>query len=151
MSAETALELAAAEFLSCGVLDVYLRDGLVFPAAEVLKQKGAGLVFYTGQADADRIKLEWLDAEVLAKPAPLEAAVRGQVGGLLARKAQFEVGTGPCGADAAIPPALIGACAGAVLACTRRGVEVISAVSRTLFFYRPAALLPFTAERFELR
>jgi DNA-binding response OmpR family regulator len=52
-SAERALELAKAEQLTCGVLDARLRDGLVFPAACVLRQKGAGIVFYTAQYDPE--------------------------------------------------------------------------------------------------
>jgi len=74
-SAERALELAIAEQLSCGVLDVRLRDGLVFPAAYVLRQKGAGIVFYTAQCDPEAPKREWPDAEVLFKPAPLQLLI----------------------------------------------------------------------------
>src|SRR5262249_19301040 len=66
ITVDRALELAVAEVIDCAVLDVYLRDGLVFPAAEVLKQKGAGIVFFTGRADTSRIKQEWPHAEVLA-------------------------------------------------------------------------------------
>ncbi len=69
-SLERALELAEMEALTCGVLDVRLRDGLVFPAARVLKQKSAGIVFHTGQSDRERIKCGWPDAQVLIKPAP---------------------------------------------------------------------------------
>ncbi len=71
LSLERALELATAEHLSCGVLDVRLRDGLVFPAAHVLRERGAGIVFYTCQFDPEHLKRDWPDAEVLFKPAPL--------------------------------------------------------------------------------
>ena len=37
LSLVRALELAQAEHLNCGVLDVRLRDGLVFPAARILR------------------------------------------------------------------------------------------------------------------
>ena len=69
LSVERALELANRGQLHCGVLDVMLRDGPVFPAAHVLKQKGAGIVFYTGQRDPELLKQEWPDAVILIKPA----------------------------------------------------------------------------------
>ena len=72
---ERALELAIAEHLSCGVLDVKLRGGLVFPAAQVLRKKGAGIVFHTAQIDPERVKRDWPDAEVLFKPAPLRLLI----------------------------------------------------------------------------
>jgi DNA-binding response OmpR family regulator len=50
-SLERALELAEAEDLDCAVLDVRLDGELIFPAAEVLRQKGRAIVFYTCQAD----------------------------------------------------------------------------------------------------
>ncbi len=43
LSLERALELARAEPLNCGVLDVKLRDGLVFPAARILRDKAPAL------------------------------------------------------------------------------------------------------------
>lgn len=70
LSVERSLELVSrVEWLSCGVLDVMLRDGPVFPVAHLLKQKGAGIVFYTGQRDPESLKREWPDAAVLIKPA----------------------------------------------------------------------------------
>jgi AmiR/NasT family two-component response regulator len=54
----------------CAVLDVTLRDGPIFPAALVLRELGAGIVFYTGCADLDGLKREWPEAHVLFKPAP---------------------------------------------------------------------------------
>lgn len=71
LSVERALELAIAERVSCGVLDIRLRDGLIFPVAEILKREGAGIIFYTGQSDPERIERDWPDAQVLMKPAPL--------------------------------------------------------------------------------
>jgi DNA-binding response OmpR family regulator len=75
LSVERALELALAARLTCGVLDVRLRDGLVFPAAHVLRRKGAGIVFHTGQSDPEALKREWPEAEVLLKPAPLRLLI----------------------------------------------------------------------------
>ena len=70
LSLARALELAEQENLSCGVLDVRLRDGLVFAAAEVLRKKGVGIVFYTGQVDIEELKRDWPASKVLRKPAP---------------------------------------------------------------------------------
>jgi DNA-binding response OmpR family regulator len=79
MSLARTLELATAEDLDCAVLDITLRDGLVFPAASILRQRGAGLVFYTCYDDLDGLKRDWPAAQVLLKPAPdklLAQAVR---------------------------------------------------------------------------
>ena len=76
LSLERALELAVAEPLNCGVLDVTLRDGLVFPAARILRDKGAGIVFYTGHHDPEGLKQDWPQAHVLLKPAPLDLLMR---------------------------------------------------------------------------
>jgi len=70
MTVKHALALIAAESPSCGVLDVSLRDGPVFPAARALKDRRAGIVFYTGYSDPDALKREWPQAHVLFKPAP---------------------------------------------------------------------------------
>lgn len=71
-SLERTLELVNTEQLTCGLLDVRLRDGLVFPAARKLCDKGTGIVFYTGNYDEDVLKREWPGAQVLTKPASLE-------------------------------------------------------------------------------
>jgi DNA-binding NarL/FixJ family response regulator len=75
MSLERALELAEAAGLTCAVLDVRLRDGLVFPAAEALRKRGIGIVFYTGQGDPEEIRRNWPQAKVLLKPAPMEKLI----------------------------------------------------------------------------
>jgi FixJ family two-component response regulator len=71
MSVKHAVEFAKSQTVDCGFLDVRLKDGLVFPAAEVLRQKGVRIVFYTGQADLEAIRRSWPDAKVIQKPAPL--------------------------------------------------------------------------------
>jgi two-component system, response regulator PdtaR len=76
LSLARALELACTQDLNCAVLDVMLRDGLVFPAASILRQRGAGLVFYTGYRDPESIKQDWPSAQVLFKPAPSQLLVR---------------------------------------------------------------------------
>jgi CheY-like chemotaxis protein len=48
-----ALELvAAAPRIDGAVLDIVLKDGLVFPLADVLRRRGAAYVFVTGRDDA---------------------------------------------------------------------------------------------------
>jgi DNA-binding response OmpR family regulator len=56
--------------VSAALLDVNLRDGEVFPAALALKERGIGMVFYTGYADVDGLRRDWPGAQVLTKPAP---------------------------------------------------------------------------------
>ncbi len=75
-SLKRAIALAEAELLSCGVLDVSLRHELVFPAAQVLRDRCIGIVFYTGYADTDGLKREWPDAKVLAKPSPFKLLIQ---------------------------------------------------------------------------
>ena len=75
MCLERTLELALAETLNCGVLDVRLRDGLVFPAAQLLRERGTGVVFHTGQMDPEGLRRDWPGAEVLTKPAPLRLLI----------------------------------------------------------------------------
>ncbi len=70
MTLKRALALAEAGDFNCGVLDVSLGSEYVFPAALVLRKKGAGIVFYTGYGDMEGLKREWPDAQVLSKPAP---------------------------------------------------------------------------------
>jgi DNA-binding NtrC family response regulator len=79
LSVKRAVELAESQTIDCGFFDVTLKDGLVFPAAEVLRQKGAGIVFYTGQADLEAIRQDWPEAKVLQKPAPLAALMQAVI------------------------------------------------------------------------
>ena len=69
MSLARTLELATTEDVNCAVLDVMLSDGTVFRAARLLRQRGVGLVFYTGYFALDRLKRAWPGAQVLTKPA----------------------------------------------------------------------------------
>ena len=56
--------------VSAALLDVNLRDADVFPAALALKERGIGMVFYTGYADVDSLRRDWPGVQVLTKPAP---------------------------------------------------------------------------------
>ncbi len=64
------LSLAQTAPMSAAVLDVSLRDEEVFPAALALRERGVGIVFYTGYAAVDSLRREWPEAQVLTKPTP---------------------------------------------------------------------------------
>ncbi len=64
------LALAESASLSCAVLDVNLGQELVFPAAQLLKERGVGIVFQTGHGEPEMLKREWPEAQVLIKPVP---------------------------------------------------------------------------------
>ena len=64
------LILARSASLACAVLDVNLDQELVFPAALVLRKRGVRIIFYTGSGQFERLRRDWPDACVLAKPAP---------------------------------------------------------------------------------
>ena len=51
-TAGEALALVAAEPLDGAVLDVSLRDGMAFPVADALAEKGVSFVFATGYASS---------------------------------------------------------------------------------------------------
>ncbi|MGO9546985.1 MAG: response regulator [Rhodomicrobium sp.] len=65
-----ALTLAGDEALTCGILDVSLGREFSFPAAQVLRERSVGIVFYTGYADLTGLKRDWPEAQILSKPAP---------------------------------------------------------------------------------
>jgi CheY-like chemotaxis protein len=69
MSLARALELATTEDPDCAVLDVMMRDGLIFPAASILNLRRVGIVFYTGYADVESLTRNWPASKVLLKPA----------------------------------------------------------------------------------
>jgi CheY-like chemotaxis protein len=72
LSLTRTIELATAEHVDCAVLDVMLRDGLVFPAARLLRQQSAGLVFHASYFPIGRLKQGWPRAQILTKPASPE-------------------------------------------------------------------------------
>jgi DNA-binding NarL/FixJ family response regulator len=63
------LDLIASPSLSCALLDINLRDGLVFPAALNLSEQCIKIIFHTGCADLETLRREWPSAAVLPKPA----------------------------------------------------------------------------------
>jgi two-component SAPR family response regulator len=50
------------------VLDVNLRDGHVFPLADMLMDKGVRLIFHSGHVDGPEINRRYPDAETCMKP-----------------------------------------------------------------------------------
>ncbi|MDQ1231360.1 MULTISPECIES: response regulator [unclassified Sphingomonas] len=54
--------------LACAILDVRLRDGEVFPAAERLSQAGVPLIFHSGHADEQALQSRYPGAAVCGKP-----------------------------------------------------------------------------------
>ncbi len=71
-----ALAIAKTASLTCAVLDVNLRRQLVFPAAQVLKERGVKIVFNTACSELERLRQDWPDAQVLSKPAPPHLLLR---------------------------------------------------------------------------
>jgi CheY-like chemotaxis protein len=69
-SLREALALVSTPLLDCGVLDVSLGTELVFPAARRLRDRGIGLVFYTGYGDPESLGRDWPSAQILIKPVP---------------------------------------------------------------------------------
>ena len=70
-----ALELLFHTQVHCAVLDVNLRDGDIFPAAKLLKDSRAGIIFYSGQSRVEDLKRDWPSAYILPKPSPLKLLV----------------------------------------------------------------------------
>ncbi len=67
-----ALAIARETAVTCAVLDLALGEELVFPAAQALRERGVGIVFYTGYGDLDALRRDWPNAQVLSKPASQE-------------------------------------------------------------------------------
>ncbi len=70
------LSLAQTAPLSAAILDVRLRDEEVFPAAVALKERGVGIVFYTGYAAVESLQRDWPGARVLTKPTPARILIQ---------------------------------------------------------------------------
>jgi len=69
------LALARAPYLTCAVLDVKLGCELVFSAAQVLKDRHVGIIFYTGYNDPEGLRRNWPGAQVVSKPAPAQLLI----------------------------------------------------------------------------
>ncbi|MET4896732.1 response regulator [Sphingomonadaceae bacterium jetA1] len=54
--------------LACAILDVRLRDGEVFPVAEMLREAGVPLIFHSGHADEMTLQARYPGAAVCGKP-----------------------------------------------------------------------------------
>jgi CheY-like chemotaxis protein len=65
---EAAMQAAADEMLDAAVLDMNLRDRMVFPVATRLRQRGIPFMFCSGYVAADAIPAEFSDIPRLFKP-----------------------------------------------------------------------------------
>ena len=63
-----AMERQPPGFYLCAILDVRLRDGEVFPAADRLAQAGVPIMFHSGHADRQGLEDRYPVALVCAKP-----------------------------------------------------------------------------------
>ena len=75
-TAADAIALAETAPLTCAVLDVNLGCELVFPAAQVLKDRNIKTVFCTGYGDLHGLQVHWPDAQILAKPVRPQILIR---------------------------------------------------------------------------
>ncbi|HLH88177.1 MAG TPA: response regulator [Xanthobacteraceae bacterium] len=66
-----ALDRAAATQAQVALLDVNLRGKMIFPAAEILRNRGIPIVFSTGYG-AEGIAPEWESCPVIQKPFAIE-------------------------------------------------------------------------------
>src|ERR1700757_5228672 len=70
-SLRAALDRAAATEAEVAVLDVNLRGKTIFPAAEILRDRGIPIVFSTGYG-IDGVGAEWKTCPVIQKPFAIE-------------------------------------------------------------------------------
>ncbi len=75
-SLKDALILAECSPLHCAILDVSLCDDFVFPAAEVLRDRSVGIIFYSGYGDPESLSRDWPCAQILIKPAPPQLIIQ---------------------------------------------------------------------------
>lgn len=68
VSVEEAIDAFSRQLPACAVLDVQLKDGEVYPAADLLQQAGVPIIFHSGHADAATLRCRYPDAAVCGKP-----------------------------------------------------------------------------------
>lgn len=71
-----AFALAGRENLSAAVLDIRLGRETIGPVARQLAARGIPFLFYSGQVEADSIRVEWPHCRIIAKPASVRTLVR---------------------------------------------------------------------------
>jgi CheY-like chemotaxis protein len=69
------LKVARSESLDAAVLDVDLAGQDIFPAADVLRQRGIPIVFHTAHGDREELQTRFGEVEVCRKPVPMENLV----------------------------------------------------------------------------
>ncbi len=70
---ETALQAISQSLPDCAILDVNIRDGLVYPLADVLAERGVPIIFHTSQAEPQEMKARYPRALACPKPYRLNA------------------------------------------------------------------------------
>jgi len=75
-TAADATALAQTAPLTCAVLDVNLGCELVFPAAQVLKDRNIKTIFCTGYGDLHGLQTDWPNAQILTKPVHPQLLIR---------------------------------------------------------------------------
>jgi DNA-binding response OmpR family regulator len=60
---------------TAAILDVQLKDGEVFPAADLLRDAGVPIIFHSGHADALALRDRYPSAAVCSKPCSPSALV----------------------------------------------------------------------------
>jgi DNA-binding response OmpR family regulator len=71
-----AAAIAASGHVTAAVLDVVLHGECIFPAARILEELGAAIVFYTASTGLEELRREWPKAGVVSKPAPFELVLK---------------------------------------------------------------------------
>ncbi|GAB0116296.1 response regulator [Acidisoma sp. 7E03] len=87
---------------ACAILDVRLRDGEVYPAADRLRDAGIPIIFHSGHADQGSLKQRYPGAAVCGKPCS-PAALRTQLVSMLATLRAAGEGAAPSAAPAGHP------------------------------------------------
>jgi DNA-binding response OmpR family regulator len=77
-----AFALASRESLSAAILDVRLGRDSIGPVARQLAARDVPFLFYTGQVEADALRVEWPYCKIISKPPPVRTLV-GAVAALL--------------------------------------------------------------------
>ncbi len=67
---EEVLRVARKHRIDAAILDVHLRDGDVYPAADTLFEKKAQVIFHTAMDSEHALKQLYPRASVLTKPVP---------------------------------------------------------------------------------
>ncbi|MBP0617785.1 response regulator [Jiella mangrovi] len=71
-----AKEAACASSIDVALLDVRLKDGEVYPAADALRELGVPLVFHSGHVDRPYLEERYPGCQCCSKPSTSHALIR---------------------------------------------------------------------------